>query len=120
MSDYHILEISTKGSIQKINVVFHIPIPATDNEAGVAYRDAFKSAASASAVPNHETDFATEYAAILNGEVYEHQQRVKVNLADTLVQKRDKVDARYTALQSAILTKAQLRFSYWGMDRDIP
>ena len=124
MSDYHILQINEthRGIMETVTVVFHIPIPDQNNDAGVPYRTAVASlvnAESISAVPWLQTDFSDEHTAIQAGAVYEASRSVRLPAGLTPVQKRDRLDAYYNHIKSEILSEIQDRMAFWGFNRDV-
>ena len=119
MSNYHIVAMAPKE--HKVNVVFHIPIPNENNSANVNLRTALAQYISdagktESAVP---WDIGSEEAQILAGEIYEHRETVDVDAKLTVAQKRDLVDARYTALSTQVVNKVRSILKFWGMDRNV-
>lgn len=124
MSDYHILQISQSdgGMSENISIVFHIPVPDQNNNAGVSYRTAIASlvdAESVSAVPWLMADFPDEYADIQAGVIYECSRMLRLPAEWTPTQKRDRIDAYYNTLKGELLNEAQQRFSFWGLNRDV-
>lgn len=126
MSNYHVLE--TNESDCQSRIAFHISVPDENNGIGVNLRTALKQMLDGlnpterviSQVSWLETDFATEYTAIQNGEIYEHIVVVRYSANLTLLQKRNKMDNRYTALASAIPDRIRSKLMFWGFNRDVP
>lgn len=116
MSNYHIKEMSKKK--EWVNVVFHISVPDVLNDASVNYRTAVAAQYEALKVP--WLDGLAEHTQIINGEFYEHEERVEFDANLTIAQKRDVVDARYTASVTTIQNIIQERFRLWGLDRNVP
>ena len=115
MSDYHVLEMSVKQ--QWVNVVFHIPIANENNNAGVNYRTAVANAYVDLQVP--WIDGEVEHTQIINGEIYEYENKVEFNAGLTILQKRDIIDAKFTLLSASIQNKINKRFTLWGLNRDV-
>ncbi len=98
-------------------VVFHIPVPDENNQVGVSLR---------AAVTQWREDLASdvpwissiEQDQIAAGEIYELAETIKVDGNLTLAQKRDVVDARYTALTTAGINRLRNILAYWGLDRN--
>lgn len=114
--NYHVKTVSPDG--RKASVVFHIPIPVEDNSAGKPLRDAVSEHIGmfTSQVPWLPANEVTE---LENGEVYEHAETVNFLAADGNAQKQAKIDARYTALTSSVLTRMREVLKFWGKDRDV-
>jgi len=115
MSDYHVLEMSTKQ--QWVNVVFHIPVTDKNNDAEVNYRAAVANAYTELKVP--WIDGVAEHTQIIGGEIYEHAEKVEFNAGLTLLQKRGNIDAKFTALSVSIQNTINERFRLWGLNRDV-
>lgn len=122
MSNYHILEMTSKE--HKVKVAFHIVVPDEDNSAtptAVNLQDAVGQylTGTVTVVPWLETDFATEYAQIESGEVYEKVEIVEFDANLTNLEKRGIIDTRYTALAGSIPDIIRARFKFWGSNRDV-
>lgn len=119
MSDWHALTGHVKK--QEINVVFHIPIPATNNAVDVGYRLAISKQEpfTASVIPCLETDFASEFAQLQVAEKYEYVETVRYDGNLSNAAKIAIIDARYTALVSIIQARLQNRYVYWGKNQDV-
>lgn len=124
MSNYHILDTNKKQT--KARVIFHIEIPDELNNDSTNYRTAVYEwqggGTITSAVPNLETEFAAEYAAMQTGEIYEREKTVEFTSADlSNGQKRGEVDAEYTELSNNFVNDVvKKRLKFWGMNRDVP
>lgn len=120
MSDYHVMYMSKKD---RVEVVFHFPVPDTTNFAGVSYRTALveyltrDGGTITSAYPGIDSGELTQMQA---GEVYERTETVVFDGKLTNAQKRDVIDAIWTARNSAFLAKFQEGLTFWGYDRDVP
>lgn len=106
-------------------VIFHIPITSALNRASVNYRTAVV-ASGRGGTTQMTTGVgaglitAAEVTQIQAGEIYEHSELVDSNPGESAVTIRDRVDARYTALVSAVNTRLQRELTYWGFDRNVP
>lgn len=115
MSNYHITNGSSNGNV--FTVVFHVPVPNVNNEVGINYRTAMVEYGTVtSSVPFIS---GAEQTQIDNGELVEYHHRFTTNPSETLLQKRDRIDALY----SIVIAKVQERWanylSYWGYSRDV-
>ena len=121
MSNYHILESSNKQN--KVDVIFHIAVPNENNSVSVNLQTAVKQRQglneTVSNVPWLQIENPTEYTAIENGEIYEIRQAVEFNANLTIVQKRNKIDARYTTLANSVPNIIRNKFEFWGLDREV-
>jgi len=123
MSEYHILESAIDG--KTVTVVFHCVLTTAEknwtNSAGkTAPWCIVRSRDLTSQLPNFETDFATEYALMQNGEVTESRQTVRfssINL--TPAQKRDEIEAAYTVWRAECISDMQKEFEWYGYDNDV-
>ena len=122
MSNYHILSGSDDGNTYQ--VVFHVAIPNTSNAVGTNWRTAVMQYRRLpdGTLPKSMVPFITapEQTQLDNGELVEDEQVLSTNPGQTLVNKRDALDALYTVRQSSILAKWQDRLRYWGYNRDVP
>lgn len=124
MSNYHILDTNRK--LTKARVIFHIEIPDELNNDSTNYRTAVLEwqggGTISSKVPNLDTEFASEYAAMQTGEIYEYEDTVTFSSADlTNVQKRNEIDDWYTDLSNNFVNdKVKKILKFWGMNRDVP
>lgn len=120
MADYHILDGSADGNNYRI--IFHIPVPDEDNEAGINLRTALSETFGGdmvSAVPANRLG-AGEQDALNSGELYEHSYSYNTNPDVTLLQKRDELDAKFSSFSTSIPNELQKRLAYWGYGRDVP
>jgi hypothetical protein len=119
MSSYHVLTCSEKD--HESTVAFHFAVPDSNNSAGVNWRTALKAyrPSPGSAVPNLEADFAVEYAAIQNGEVYEHVEAIPVTATWSNDDKIAALSAAYTSLSATTLARLAAILKYWGYYHDV-
>jgi len=127
MSNYHVLTMDNK--VDEVDVIFHFTIPDEDNFAARNKRDVVKAKLEADAedgtitsqYPFIDTTPTTgELALMQAGEVYEHSESVQFDGNLTMAQKRDLIDARWTALNTAVLARLDNEFDFYGYDRDVP
>ena len=120
MSNYHILNSSEKD--HEVNVVFHIPVPNENNAVGVNLRAALTQHKpfTESAVPWLAATNPDEVTSLTNGEIYEHSQLVEYDAKMTDVQKRSRIDEKYSALGVIVVNRIRSILKYWGLNRDVP
>ncbi len=123
MSDYHVLTVSP--DMKTATVVFRIPVPDLQNQAGKSYRTALVEKLS------HESPTGTiesksplstseELAQVQNGEVYEVFTSVRFSsLSLTNAQRRDELDAKFIELKTKALTRLKIELEWWGYKRDV-
>ena len=117
MSDYHILQGQANGN--RYTVIFHLPVPDTDNAVGVNHRVIMAAQLAdgwVSAVPHIA---APEIALIEAGELYEFSFEYLTNPAIPLSTKRDELDAKFAVLSAGAITQLEARYEYYGLDRDV-
>ena len=120
MANYHILSGKPDGN--QLRVVFHLPVPDTNNAVGVGYQAALLmhlGGAQDSIVPASLLG-ANEQASLTSGALYEHVWQFGTQPETTLLEKRDILDARYTAFASGIIAALQARLEFYGYNRDVP
>jgi len=119
MADYHILAGDRYGN--QYTVAYHIPVPNVNNEVGVNYRTALVewlggASVIASAVPFIDSAELTQLQA---GELFEVSEAFYSNPSETLIQRRDRLDVRYSQLVTTTQTVLQRMLGYWGYSRDV-
>ena len=117
MSDYHILQGRPDGNY--FTVVFHLPVPDTQNSAGFSYRQAIAAQVDPdwkSVVPHIDP---AEEAAILAGELHEHAWGYDTHPGISLLAKRAELDAKFTSFSTAVIGQLEARFEFYGFDRDV-
>ena len=118
MSDYHIL--TTSGDGNTMQVVAHFPVPDTNNDVGINYRTALIQSLGgeqASAVPFIAQ---AEQDALNAGELYEYSATFYTWPAETVLEKRARLDALWAEIRAQVLQRLSYRLSYWGYSRDVP
>lgn len=121
MADYYILQGNRDGN--SIIVAFHVPIPDVDNKVGVSYRVAIiETLADDAGVIASQVPFVTEAEQLrLNtAEVVETTWAFHTHPGETLVQKRDRIDAAYTAAVPRVQAEWQHLLAYYGYSRNVP
>lgn len=115
--DYHILGGNRDGN--SFQVVMHFSVPDVNNEAGVNYRTALVQTGLNLVVSRVPFIAPVEQTQLNDGELYEHLVTFNTHPGETLIQKRDRLDALYQAYQTLIQDRLQNRLSYWGYSRDV-
>ena len=120
MSDYHILSCDKYGNT--FNVVFHVPVPNSDNKVGTNYRTAIVEMLGGADNITSAAPFiqSAELTQLKTGELYEVTETFHSHPGQTTAQKRASLDARYSAVVSEITTDLGRQLSYWGYSRDVP
>ncbi len=119
MSDYHIL--SQAADKKTVNVVFRIPIPDVNNQAGKSYRTALvEKLTRESGTIESKSPFSTaeELTEVQNGEIYEVLTSKRFSsLSLTNVQKRDELDAEFNMLKTEAINQLKTELEWWGYKR---
>lgn len=112
----------------RFNILFHIPIPNVNNDAGITYRTALVGSG-LGGLTRMETGVgagkitAAEATQIANGEIYEHEEFMTTYPGEAATGLRNRVDARYTQLANAsgdFLKELQNQLRFYGFDRNVP
>lgn len=110
--DYHILTQSKDQNT--VNVVFHIPVPATLNEAGITWQTAIVK--EAGEIISVLSDIASaELTLLQSGALIEKSERVRfssVYLANT--QRLQEVKNRYNMLKTELIAEKQITLAFMG------
>ena len=115
--NYHILAADSFGN--SFQVAFHIPIPDQNNDVGYSYRSAiveWQGGDVSSIVPFIEAD---ELAQLKAGELYEVVRQFDSNPGETLLVKRDALDALYAVVSASVHGLRATMLQYWGYSRDV-
>lgn len=120
MSQWHAREGDQDGNT--FTIIYHIPIPAANNRAGVSYQAALVgSGIGGKTVMTEGTGTGqistAEKASVLAGSVYEWVEQVTTNPGETIATIQAKLNARYTALadvNGTFLQQLKNRLQYWG------
>lgn len=121
MAKIHVLAVSEMK--HEVDLVYHVPVPAETNAAGLALSVAAKqylgrSGAITSRVPDLAATNAAELTQIENGEVWEHATRMEFDAKLTNLQKAVLIDADYQAKAESITARIRNVLSFWGMTRN--
>jgi hypothetical protein len=119
MADYHILSGRPDGN--QYRVVFHLPVPDTDNNVGVNYRMALVEWLGTEGLVSQVPFIsAPEQTQLDNGELYEHLWDYDTHDGISLSEKQAELDARFAAFSTAVVNQLQTRLGFWGFNRDVP
>ncbi len=121
MSDYHILAQNEKR--KRVRVVFHIPIAATVNAAGITYREALVrelggADAIISALP--EVQGTQEETDMKAGSIFELSTSVRfssvgINNATRLAE----IEAEYDVVKAATIAEKAITLDFMGKEGDV-
>ena len=121
MANYHILSGRPDGN--QLTVVFHLPVPDENNAVGLNYRTALMhhqgGGSIQSAVPDDLLGDG-EQAALDSGALYELVWQYNTRPGDSLLDKRNELDARFTQLSSAVAGQIEAQLEFYGYGRDVP
>jgi len=120
MSDYHILDNRPDGN--QLRVVFHLPVPNENNAVGLNKRTAlieYLGGPQVSVLPESRLG-AGEADALAAGELYELVWQYDTNPGETLLNKRDALDAKFTSFSNGVIAQLEVRLDFWGYGRDVP
>ena len=120
MSNYHILAADEYGN--QYRVMMHFPVADQANEVGVNYRNAIVEWQGGTENISSEVIFISgaELTQLQAGELYERGYPFNSNPNETLIEKRDKLDAMYTEKLADEQDKIVKVLGYWGYSRDVP
>ena len=118
MSGIHIL---TQDKIQNtVNAVFHIPVPATLNEAGISWQVAVVMEAKGNITSTlHDID-PDELALLQSGALIEKVEIVRfssVNLTNG--QREQEVKDRYTTLSPELIAEKAITLAFMGYETEV-
>ena len=120
MSDYHIRE--TSADLKTVSVVFHIPIPSTNNAVDISWSDALVlSLGGADEITSVMSDIGIgDEAEMKAGSIYEKVQTVRFSSLDlTNAQRLEEVEAAYIVAKEDILADKQITLNFYGKSGDV-
>ena len=120
MSNYHIRK--TAYNLKTVNVVFHIPIPATNNAVGIAWRDVIVlDQGGASNITSVLPDITVgELDAMKLGSVYEYAKSVEFTSLDlTNAQRLSEVESAYTNAKTSMLARINKTMNFYNKSGDV-
>lgn len=118
--DFHVLDQAM--DLKTVNVVFHYPVPATNNAVDISYRTALINyLGGVNAIVSSVPDITeVELAAMKAGEVYEVQTNVRWSrLGLTNGQKQAEVQAAYNNTQAEINGYFVVALAFYGYKGDV-
>lgn len=123
MSNWHARVGDVSGNA--FQIIFHIPIPATNNRVGVPYRTALVGSGLGGTTIMLEGVAAgqittAEKASITSGAIYEYVETFYSNPGETSGALQTRIDARYTALVTELQNRLANQLTYWGHAHDAP
>lgn len=120
MSDYHIREVSADK--KTVNVVYHLPIPATNNMVATPWRTALVAhQGGADAIASVLLDIiAGDLVLLKNGSLYEKVLTMRFSSTDlTNAARLAEVAARYSVELAAVTANLQATLDYYGKAGDV-
>ncbi len=113
MADFHVL--SSSEDKKTVGVIFHFPVPAVNNQAGISYQNALvQFQGGASAIKSAVAD-ATELASLQAGQLYEYQTDVRWSkLGLTPAQMLAEIKAAYNSAKAANQAELQDKLAFFG------
>lgn len=105
---------------QRTRVAMHIATPAGTNLAGKTYATCLTEDPDHSTVSVVPALAGQEITDLANGSLYEHVVTVKTENGLTNVEKRNLVDAAYSAAVAKVQAAIQAKYWAWGFERDVP
>jgi hypothetical protein len=127
MSNYHVLNMNRKKT--DATIAYHIQIPDENNHAEPTphnLRDALVEqltqggATISTEVPNLDTEFATEWADIQSGAVYEYVETRGLNGNYSDNERFDNWNDRYDTLVTREVRRWRKKLRLWGSNKDAP
>ena len=123
MSDYHGLDV--QGRKDRIRVVFHLTVPAEDNQVGYSLQQAVKEymeerselGVIETAVP---WDIGIELNELQAGQKVEKVEIVLFDINATLGERQQAMDQRWRELDADSDDELRERLQFWGHNRDVP
>lgn len=127
MSNYHIL--SQSNDRWSIQLVDHYTVPAVaQNSVGILYTDIVKKCCDlTSQLPNHQTEFATEYQNMQDGKVIERAINFRFSSSDlTAAQKKAEIEngtvsgeLGYIARKAKELARLAIEWEWYGYSGNV-
>lgn len=120
MSNYHILNQDTKH--KSVSVVFHIPIPGTNNSAGITWQQAVvKELGGAGGIVSVLPDITSQEDSDMKaGVILEMRVNVRfssVNL--TNAQRLQEIKDEFNNVKSGVIAGKQITLDFIGLEGDV-
>lgn len=113
--NFHIREQNKES--KSITVIFHIPVPATNNLAGTPWQQAVKEHLNPVAVLSNNS---VENALIENGEILEVIETVTFSSVSLInAQRLAQIETAYTTRSAALLSELTVKLNFWGYEGDV-
>lgn len=117
MADIHILTQSKDQNT--VNVVFHIPIPATLNDAGITWQEAVirEIGTVSSVLPNID---AAELLLLESGALIEKSESVRFSsIYLTNAERLQQVKDRYSVVKISLIEEKQITLNFMGFSGEV-
>lgn len=118
--NYIVLESSLDSSnkVKGVRVAFYLPVADSSNFVGVSYRFiALQIKPTVTQVGFLDGPLSDSLSA---GIIFEKIETIEFNADLTKVQKRNIIDARWSALVTQELPVFYARYDFWGLERIVP
>ena len=117
MSDYHILE--SQEDLKRARVVFHVPVPSSQNAAGITWQVAV--AMEQSDKISILTNITTEEAAqLVSGEIIEKVENMKFSSTSlNNAQRLQEVKDRALFWKTELINEKQVTLNFMGYQGDV-
>jgi len=118
--NYHIL--SQEENQRTVNVIFHIPIPAALNSAGITWQAAVvkELGGAANIVPQLPGITSQEDSALKAVALYEKHVNVRFSSTNlTNAQRLAQIKATYTAEVARLVAEKQITLNFMGLEGDV-
>lgn len=115
--DIHILTQSKDQNT--VNVVFHVPVPAALNEAGITWQEAVarEIGAPSSILPDISP---ADLILLESGALIEKTENVRFSsIFLTNVQRLQEVKNRYAALKISLIEEKQITLAFMGLESEV-
>lgn len=117
MADYHVLTGSRDGN--SYQVVAHFPVPNVNNQAGVNYRTAIIQWLGGEQPSRCPFVAQAEQDALNAGALLEQVYTFHTHPAETLQQKRARLDVLYNQELARLSDELGALLAYWGLGMDV-
>jgi hypothetical protein len=113
------------GDGNSFEIIYHVPIPNTNNRVGVNYRSALVNSGLGGTTRMTEGVSAgqistAEKLSVTTGALYEFVEVLNTNPGETAADLQARIDARFAAITVQVQSALSKRLTYWGHDRNVP
>lgn len=115
--NFHIL--TQQKNQNTVNVIFHVPVPATNNEANITWQEAIVKEAGtiSSTLPDIEP---AELTLLQSGALIEKSESVRFSsIYLTNAQRLQEVKDRYNMLKTELIIEKQITLAFMGYGGDV-